>query len=430
MSSWYKHYFATHYQIAKKKMEVDFVVDLLPPDGNKERTNSHNSNDDITVTSQTDYAEQTTDAGNNSDNNNDDAPKLSYANVTKGRKEQDGDVRKVKQSSIERKERIFTIYRLATVIPSEATIARAIGVLFEKEPREVVEKVQRDTRYRSRYNILFKEKEDCQYIIRNGITIEGQKIGGRKGNYIYSRPITHIYIPNFPASGTKDELFTLLSSHLTVAYLKERVHRDLGIAIGGWNAGVYRELGHSIPDTIIYEDQTYDVIYPGKTRREKHSPQVSEEENNYSDTDWSKPVFGSRPLNNQELKDFIHKNNLSTVEKDLEMSETEEDEEEEKKMEISEKQMDKVSNEIAEESQIEEKEEKFEKTIMDKDGFTKVRSKTFKRRKKKKPPQVLAEKQKESIALFTTPKDFVVPEMIKSQGKESSCLENNISEIT
>ena len=37
-------------------------------------------------------------------------------------------------------------------------------------------------RYGFKYNIIFRRKEDCNYILRNDITMEGQKIGGKHHN--------------------------------------------------------------------------------------------------------------------------------------------------------------------------------------------------------------------------------------------------------
>ena len=423
MSVWYKTYLASHHHNTRKKMEVDFMMGS-PSLAEKEETTNNIIDDNSAISTNLDQTTTTTNTGSDPDQDkeNDFAPKLSYANVAKGRKNQDGFENQNTESSSERKQRVFTIYRLATAIPSEGSIARAIGNLFEKEPREVIEKIQRDTRYRSKYNILFKRKDDCDFIIRNGITIEGQKIGGKQ--YHHRPHITHIYIPNFPSSGTRNELFTILSQHVSVSYVRERFHQDLGIAVGGWKAGVLRELGKRIPDTITYEDEVYDVIYPGKERRKKVTPQVSEDES--ESIDWSKPQK-SKALNNHEMRAYIDEINYATIRKDLEMSESEEEGKRDEEMEISaEKQQHdhETRDKDNEKSEMVEEGNKSEDLKHDKDGFIKVKSTSFKKKKVKRPKQKLVDKQIETIALFATPKDFVVPETIKSRGEKSDCLNN------
>lgn len=429
MSTWCKEN-DFNFETLEKAMEVDFMVSRRE-DSNSAMLESNNNNISD-VPQKTANPEETGDE------------RLSYANVAGKREEQNGVENKNHESSAERKQRMFTIYRLATAIPSEGVIARAIGQLFEKEPREVIAKIQRDTRYRSRYNILFKNKEDCNFIIRYGITIEGQRIGGRRDPYSRRNPMTHIYIPNFPASGTKQELFDILSKEISVGYVKERMHPTLGIAIGGWKAGVFVSLGHPIPDSINYEEENYDVIYPGKKRKEKPSPQVSDSEDFVGDWskpidksnilneepvgNWSKPIEKSKALNNNELRQFIDKINMATVEKDLELSDTEIDESSIDEMEgideIPEANKTLESEKTEDETKVEVEEKATKEsnpTHENEGGFIKVKTSGFKKKRKRRTPQKLVEKQKETIALLAST-EFAVPEAGKSRGKESDRL--------
>lgn len=174
-----------------------------------------------------------------------------------------------KETSQDRKKRLFTIYNLASTNPSESDIASGVEIALKQKPREVLQKIQRDTRFRARYNILFKTEQDCNYIKTNGFTVAGQKIGGKNFNYKRKLPVTNIFIPNFPATGTEEELTKILSETNSVTYVRERFSNELGFAIGGWKAGLIRELGKPIPDTITYENEVFDVIYPGKVRQER-----------------------------------------------------------------------------------------------------------------------------------------------------------------
>lgn len=209
---------------------------------------------------------------------------LSYANVTRNQNSSDGDVdNALKDDSIERKRRMFTIYQLASIKPGEVDIARGIEEAFNKKPSEVVQKIQRDTRYRSRYNILFKTEQYCNFIRSNGFVVAGQIIRGQK-EQTWRRPVTHVFIPNFPAHGTADELREILSKTNEVTYINERFNNEIGIAIGGWKAGMVRGLGKPIPNNFIYEGETFDIIYPGKVRAQRPRDKDWEQEDNSDST--------------------------------------------------------------------------------------------------------------------------------------------------
>ena len=80
------------------------------------------------------------------------------------------------QRSADRKKRVFTIFSLASTEPSELIIIDSISQLFICKPAIILKSVQRDTRFRSKHNILFYHEADCNYLKRNGITIAGQRI--------------------------------------------------------------------------------------------------------------------------------------------------------------------------------------------------------------------------------------------------------------
>lgn len=195
-------------------------------------------------------------------------PRASYAAVLQNvASNEKPETTSTNETSQDRKRRLFTIYNLASAKPSEMDIATGLEMALKKKPSDIVQKLQRDTRFRARYNILFKSESDCDYIKTNGFTVAGQKIGGKSYNYKRKLPVTNIYIPNFPATGTAEELTNILSKTNTVTYVRERFSNELGFAIGGWKAGLIRELGKPIPDIISYEFEDFEVIYPGKVRK-------------------------------------------------------------------------------------------------------------------------------------------------------------------
>ena len=84
----------------------------------------------------------------------------------------------------------------------------------------MLQKTQRDTRFRARNSILFKSEQDCNFTRTYGFTVAGQRIGGKTFNYKRKLPVTNIYIPNFPATETAEKLKNILSIKTTVTNVR------------------------------------------------------------------------------------------------------------------------------------------------------------------------------------------------------------------
>lgn len=149
----------------------------------------------------------------------------------------------------------------------EGTIIETLTKHYHKDAKSLLEKVQRDTRYRSRYNVVFKNSNDCNDLKENGITIAGQRIKGNKERKL-ERAISQFYVPNFPAWGTKEELVELLSQYGQVKYCRERLHQTYRIPIGGWIVGL-SNVKEDQPTEIMYENEPYRVVNTGKGGKER-----------------------------------------------------------------------------------------------------------------------------------------------------------------
>ena len=200
--------------------------------------------------------------------------KETYADTTRKikdiRNETKDQTKKKKETQEERKKRLFTIYNLASDQPSETVIMEAVSERFNRKVDEILEVVARDTRFRARYNILFYHEADCSYLKRNGITIAGQRIKG--SNDRPRRPqqqVIRIFIPNFPVYGPEEELFDLIHEFGVIQFLRQRKHSKYNVHIGGWVGAIVLKENCRIPDSITFNDEEFDIVYPGKPRKEK-----------------------------------------------------------------------------------------------------------------------------------------------------------------
>lgn len=175
-----------------------------------------------------------------------------------------------------RKKCTFTFFSLTSSEPMETTILDTLKAYFKEETFEFVVKCQRDTRYRSRYNVVFGKETYVTKLFLEGITIAGQRIKGAVEKRAARTSYTRFYIPNFPAWGSKRELLDLLKDHGSVVFLKEKTHAKYGVPLGGWSGSFLGRV--TLPDFINYEDEDFAVIDVSKIQ--KHHNEQHEQQNN------------------------------------------------------------------------------------------------------------------------------------------------------
>ena len=117
--------------------------------------------------------------------------------------------------------------------------------------------VHKDTRYQSRFIVVFKHSKYIEQIKENGLQVGETKIAPKRPKPIRGYP------PNLPVCALEEEVRELLSQYGNVVGLYPRTRHD-GIRIGGWNFFIHLE--RKMRDKVIYADQHFEVIYPGKTR--------------------------------------------------------------------------------------------------------------------------------------------------------------------
>ena len=164
-----------------------------------------------------------------------------------------------RQDWTSRKERTFTFYQLASTEPQQDVIIDSIQSLFKEPSHDIIQRVQRDTRHRSRYYVVFSSLKYVSYLVKNGITIAGQRIRGTiEKQKERNKRITHLYIPNFPAWGEEEDLKEIMKNYGKIKYIKEKRSQRYNIPIGGWNIGLTDV--KKIPEEIEFDNDIIKVI--------------------------------------------------------------------------------------------------------------------------------------------------------------------------
>ena len=120
----------------------------------------------------------------------------------------------------ERREKIFTLYKIE---PATITINQVIGNIarsLEVDAPTALFGVHRDTRFHSRFTIVYKNKFYIEQIAKNGLQVGETKIAPKK-----PKP-TRGYIPNLPIYASDEEVRDLLSNHGNVVGLHQRKRED------------------------------------------------------------------------------------------------------------------------------------------------------------------------------------------------------------
>ena len=235
---------------------------------------------------------------------------LSYASVTKETSQT-----KRKETIEERKKRIFTFFNLTSSENCTNHIARALEGLFSKKLATFVDCIQRDTRYRSRYNVMFKLLKDKEHLLAVGITVNGQKIIGNIEKRALRR-VEKFFIPNFPAYGTSEDLSEIFRNKGLIRYISQKFDFDLGVNVQGWTVGLVQP--RNIPDQIEFDGQLFNVISPYTERKpkistDKYSPPklLSLDITNTTTT---------KSLNKTDLTSFIDEINREAEQVDLQVN--------------------------------------------------------------------------------------------------------------
>ena len=182
-----------------------------------------------------------------------------YANVTKPNPKQQ--IPQQKTTREQRKSNTYTFFNLMTAENITDQIIRELVEHFGKPAKELLTKVCRDTRFRSRYQVTFQNEDDIENLISNGITINGIRVRGASRGQVGDRPV-RFYIPNLPSYINEDEVESLFEN--APCYVKEKFNKEFGIPTGGFFVGFF---GVEKEDTFVELDgQSYKVVCIDKPR--------------------------------------------------------------------------------------------------------------------------------------------------------------------
>ena len=162
-------------------------------------------------------------------------------------------------TKITRINQTFILYKIS---PDNITINEVITDIsksLEVEAATAIFGVHRDTRYRSRFTVVFKNRKFIEQITENSLQVGDTTIAPKR-----PKP-TRGYLPNLPVYALEEEVSQLLSKHGKVTGIYPRTRND-GIRIGGWNFFIH--LDHIMPNFLHYDNEPYEIIHAGKVKKQ------------------------------------------------------------------------------------------------------------------------------------------------------------------
>ena len=151
----------------------------------------------------------------------------------------------------------FILYKIT---PSNITTNKVIEDIansLKVDAPTAIFGVHRDTRFKCRFTVIFKDSKFIQHIRQNGMKVGDTIIKPKNSN------ATRGYLPNLPMYALEGEVKELLAKHGEILYLKARTRTD-GIRIGGW---VFRiDLKTEMPNNILYDNENFAVLYEEKPK--------------------------------------------------------------------------------------------------------------------------------------------------------------------
>ena len=157
-------------------------------------------------------------------------------------------------------EQTFVLYKIEPENISTNDVIKDIATSLRVNAPTAIFGVHKDTRYRSRFTVVFQSKIYIQQIKENGLQVGTTKIAPKR-----TKP-TRGYLPNLPVYALEQEVRELLTNHGNVVGLYPRTRND-GIRIGGWNFYIHLESHNSMPEFLLYDNEKYEIIHANQSQK-------------------------------------------------------------------------------------------------------------------------------------------------------------------
>ena len=156
-----------------------------------------------------------------------------------------------------RSQKTFVFYDLSTAQDITELVIRTLSEHFQKPPGDLIHRISRNTRYRSRYEVTFKDLSDYYHLVEHGITMNGKHIRGyysKPSTSLPKKPLIKFYAPNLPTWMDKRDLIHLFKDeNLKVCF--EKRDKRFGIPTGFWNLGFLDKKDEDF--TLTYKGEDY-----------------------------------------------------------------------------------------------------------------------------------------------------------------------------
>ena len=187
-----------------------------------------------------------------------------YAKVTQRKTVKTPTTTKPKITQNQRKSNTYTFFNLMTAEDITDSIIKELENHFKKTAKDLISKINRDTRYRSRYQVTFVCEDDFNNILGNGITINGIRIRGYRDRelHLIEKP-TRFYVPNLPSFLNEDDVRDIVNDEQT-AYIKQKINKKFGIPSGGFFIGILQ--AEKEDRYLRFEEDEYRMVCLDKER--------------------------------------------------------------------------------------------------------------------------------------------------------------------
>ena len=175
----------------------------------------------------------------------------------------------------DRDKRTFIFYNLHTSDDMKETILKSLSDHFKAPAVELVQRIQRNTRFRSRYNVTFFKLEHFQALFEHGMTINGIKIKGqsekrkeRRQSYgnsynfkSHKKRLIKFFAPNLPACFNSHDVAEMLCEKgYNPKFVREKTLKNYDIPTGQYHIDFFENDIIDDDFIITYNEVNYKFL--------------------------------------------------------------------------------------------------------------------------------------------------------------------------